>query len=78
MSSYTSTKKRISITIIPFLDEKLESIGQRLGKSKSALIETAIKNFLKHQLDSDAQALAKLTFDDVPSEDEWLKIQSTV
>ncbi len=73
---YTLAKKRISITIVPFLDEKLENMAKRLGKSKSSIIEQAVKSFLKTQLDTDSRALAKLKFADLPSEDEWIAIQS--
>lgn len=36
------------------------------------------KEFSEKQLEEDAKALAKLKFDDLPTEDEWLIIQSEV
>lgn len=44
------------------------------GVSKSSLIERAIKDLLHSQLEKDAKSLAKMKFDDLPNEDEWLAI----
>jgi len=68
-------KSRISITIIPMINDMLDKVSKRAGISKSMLIEKALKNFLKEQLEADAKALSKLNFDDLPGEDEWLKLQ---
>ena len=76
MPTPSKNKMRISVTIFPLTNETLEKISERNGISKSALVEQALKNFLKNQLDKDSKILSKLTFDDLPSEDEWLSIQS--
>lgn len=78
MPTSSKTKMRISITILPLTNETLEKIGERYGVSKSALVEQALKKFLKNQLDKDSKALSKLTFDDLPSEDEWLSIMPSL
>ena len=67
-------KTRISITIIPMVNEMLEKICKREGISKSLLVEKALKSFLQQQLEKDAKALAKLKFDDLPSDDAWLAL----
>jgi len=54
----------------------LEKMSERSGVSKSALVENALKDYLEKQLAKDAKALATMSFDDLPSEDEWLEIQS--
>lgn len=69
---------RISVTVIPFVNTMLEKVSQRSGLSKSLLVEKALKEFLQRQLDKDSKALAKIHFDDLPSEDEWLSIQSKI
>lgn len=76
MPAPSKTKMRISITVFPLTNETLGKISERYGISKSALVERALNKFLKNQLDKDSKVLSKLTFDDLPSEDEWLSIQS--
>ncbi|MBU0668081.1 ribbon-helix-helix domain-containing protein [Patescibacteria group bacterium] len=69
-------KTRISITIIPTVNILLEKISKKTGKSKSALVENALKDYLQHQLEEEVMELAAMQFDDLPSEDDWLSIQS--
>ena len=78
MKHATHTKIRISITILPFVNTMLEKVSEQSGVSKSGLVEQAIKIFLQKQLDKDSKALARLSFDDLPSEDEWLSVQSSL
>jgi predicted DNA-binding protein len=74
-SMNNKVKVRISITINPKLDNMLQEVSQTAGKSKSFLIEEAVKEFLKKKLDNDSRELAKLKFEDLPSEEEWTVIQ---
>lgn len=69
-------KLRISVTIMPSINSMLEILCERTGLSKSALVEKALNDLLKKQLAADAKALSKMKFDDLPTEDEWLQIQS--
>lgn len=69
-------KKRITITILPAIDNLLEKVSKRKGVSKSSLVEESIKMFLQERLEEETKILAKINFDDLPSEDEWLEIQS--
>ena len=69
------TKLRISVTIIPSVNDMLEMLSERTGLSKSALVEKALKDLLNKQLEDDAKILAKLDAEDLPTEDEWLMIQ---
>ena len=69
-------KTRISITIIPTVNILLEKISKKTGMSKSALVENALKDYLQHQLEEDVKALSTMHFDDLPSENDWLSIQS--
>ena len=71
-----STKMRISITILPDLNLMLEELSKKSGNSKSNLIETAIQSFFSAQMEKDLKKLAKINFQDLPSENDWLLIQS--
>jgi hypothetical protein len=75
-SKKPQTKLRISVTIIPSVNSMLEILSKRTGLSKSLLVEKALINMLQKQLADDAKALSKMKFDDLPTEDEWLAIQS--
>ena len=72
------TKLRISVTIIPSVNDMLDILSKRTGLSKSALVEKALKDLLNRQLETDAKILAKLQADDLPTENEWLMIQSSL
>lgn len=76
MPQVKKNKMRVSITVIPFINEMLEKISKRSGMSKSLLVEQALKQYLQEQLDKDSKALAQIKFEDLPSEDEWLLLQS--
>lgn len=66
---------RISITILPTLNKLLEEISKSEKISKSSLVEKLIEMHLSSKLKSEAKKLAKMKFDDLPTEDEWLLIQ---
>jgi metal-responsive CopG/Arc/MetJ family transcriptional regulator len=74
----SNIKERISITIMPSLNETLEKISLNSGISKSQLVEKAIKEMFKKKLNSDLKKLAKMKFDDLPNEDNWDLIQSKI
>lgn len=76
MPTASQTKRKISITILPSLDDILQKISEEENISKSTVIENAVKNYIRKKLEKDVAALAKLSFSDLPSEDEWLEIQS--
>lgn len=78
MSPSLNNKKRISVTILPVVDSLLSKVSESLGESKSLIVEKALKEFLERQLEKDAKSLAKMKFNDLPTEDEWLSIQSFI
>lgn len=71
-------KTRISITINPSTNQMLNNLTQISGISKSSLIEKAIKDLLKEQMSKDAKSLAKMKFDDLPNEDEWMDLMPKI
>ena len=76
MSKSSKKRMRISITILPSLNKLLEELIQKNGESKSSLIEQAIKVYFEQKMEKDLQKLAKMKFDDLPTEEDWLKIQN--
>jgi metal-responsive CopG/Arc/MetJ family transcriptional regulator len=74
----TTSKNRISITIMQNMNLMLEKISQKEDISKSSLIETAIEKYLQYRLKQEGKELANLSFDDLPSEDDWISIQPQV
>jgi metal-responsive CopG/Arc/MetJ family transcriptional regulator len=71
-----ATKARISVTIMPDLARLLEEIAELENVSKSEIVERSLKEMMDDRMAKDARALAAMTFDDLPSEDEWLQIQN--
>ena len=71
-------KTRISVTIVPQLAQMLEEIAENQQTSKSAVVENALHKLFKDKLAEDAKKLATLKFDDLPSEDEWAHLQSSL
>ncbi len=69
-----NNKVRISITIMPSINNLLEEISGKTKTSKSELVEKAVKQYFRAQLETDLKKLAKIKFDDLPSEDEWLNL----
>lgn len=71
-----TSKTKMSISISSHLARLLEDDAKNSDTSKSALIEEALHQWVENKLIEDAKATAKATFDDLPTEDEWLQIQS--
>ncbi len=69
-------RKRLSITISPQGEELLTELQQKSKVSKSVLVEEAIRYFALAQLDRDTKILSTLNFSDLPTETEWLQVQS--
>jgi metal-responsive CopG/Arc/MetJ family transcriptional regulator len=70
------SKTRISVTIIHQLAKMLEEIAQEKNVSKSSIVETALHDLIEEKMAKDAKKLASIKFDDLPTEDEWIEIQS--
>ena len=72
----SATKTKISVTISSNLAKLLEIGAKEAEISKSALVESAIQNLINQKMEEDAKKIAKMHIDDLPTEDEWLEIQS--
>ena len=71
-----ATKTRISVTIPPELAQILEEVAETDKISKSKIVERSLKEMMDDRMAREARELAAMTFDDLPSEDEWLIIQN--
>jgi len=71
-------KKRISLTINPAINNLLDDLSVSTNLSKSNLIEIAVSNFLDKKMETDAEFISTVEIEDVPSENEWLRIQSII
>lgn len=74
----TATKTRISATVSKKLAKMLNEISKNSPYSKSALIEMALRKIFEEQLAKDAETLASLQADDLPTEEEWLIIGAKI
>jgi len=70
------TKTKISVTISKVLADLLEEMAEKMQVPKSALVEDALKPLIERRLEADAKALASLSANDLPSEEEWMSVQS--
>jgi predicted transcriptional regulator len=68
-------KEKLSVSLSSSLVKLIESSAKATNRSKSELIEEALHRWVEHQLEEDAKKTAQITFDDLPSEDEWTQIQ---
>ena len=75
----TKTKTtRISALLPTAVVEEVKRISYCENVTQSYIIKKALEQWLRHRLEQDAKYLAKLSFEDLPSEDEWVSIQSKV
>jgi hypothetical protein len=75
MKTANTTKTRITVTVLPILNNMLETVSKRLKTSKSLLVENALELYFQKQLEKDAKSLSKINIEDLPTEDEWLTLQ---
>lgn len=79
MKTALNTKTtRISALLPSALVVEVKRISEKENKTQSNIIKTALREWLKKRLDKDTKALAKMKFDDLPSEDDWTVIQSPI
>jgi Arc/MetJ-type ribon-helix-helix transcriptional regulator len=75
MNTISKTTRISALLPVSLVDEvKKESQLQNIAQSH--VIKKALELWLQQKLKRDAQELATLTFDDLPSEDDWLSVQS--
>jgi hypothetical protein len=72
-----STKTRISALLPTTLIIEIRNEAEERHSTQSAILEEALRLWFEKQLKEDAKVLSALKFNDLPSEDEWVGIQSS-
>ena len=72
----TQQKARMSIILPSKLVEEVKNFSVNNDVPQSFVIEKALASWLKEKLEKDTKELAKIKFDDLPSEEDWTSIQS--
>lgn len=75
---HTQNKFKISVTLLPSINAMLDQFAGNMNISKSSIVEAALKNYIDQRLEDEAKELAKITCEDLPSEDEWLSLGNEV
>ena len=73
-----STKTRVSALLPTKLVQEIKQVSNSQKVSQSYILQSALEDWFNRKLANDAKALSKLTFNDLPSEDEWCSIQSKI
>lgn len=76
MSNLKTT--RVSALLPASLVREVKRLSQRDSTSQSFIIKNALQYWLGERLKKDVKELAQLTFDDLPSEDEWALLQPRI
>ncbi|MDP2691825.1 MAG: hypothetical protein Q8O95_05490 [bacterium] len=71
-----SSKTRISAFLPDLIVTTMKQTAESKGVTQSAILQEAMEMWLNKRLEEDAKALAKIPFDDLPSEDDWIAIQA--
>lgn len=68
--------KRISALLPSFLVDEVKRVSEVEEKTQSEIIKGALEEWFSDKLVKDAKEIAKAKFDDLPTEEDWIKIQS--
>jgi len=74
----TAKSTRVSVLLPSYLVAEIKKISEKDEVTQSNIVKRALDAWLKKRLTEDAKALSKMVFDDLPSENEWVGIQSFV
>jgi metal-responsive CopG/Arc/MetJ family transcriptional regulator len=66
--------KRISVLIPSFLADEVKKTSEAEEITQSEIVKGALERWFAIKLANDAKEIAKFKFDDLPTEEEWLKI----
>ena len=69
---------RISALLPSALINEVKKESQLQNTTQSSVIKKALEFWLAHKLKKDLKELESIDFSDLPSEDDWLSIQSNV
>jgi hypothetical protein len=74
----SATKTRISAILPARLSAELRKVALAEQVPQSRILAEALQLWLRQRLDRETKELSRLTFDDLPSEQDWLSVQSVV
>ncbi len=74
----TAKTKRISALLPSFIVDEVKRTSELEEKTQSEIIKKALEDWFSKKLAEDAREIARAKFDDLPTEDEWLTIQSKI
>jgi len=74
----TKRKTRISALLPSLLTDELRRASKEQSIPQGKILEGALRDWLRKKLTADAKKIAQVHFDDLPTEDEWLAIQSKI
>ncbi len=69
---------RVSALLPTTLVDEVRRYSNSEQVTQSLVIQRALESWVKVKLNRDTKDLAKINFDDLPDENDWLNIQSTV
>lgn len=70
------TKTRVSALLSKMLVTEIKKEAVERNATQSSIFEEALQLWLEKKLDEDAKSLGKMHFEDLPSENDWMQIQS--
>lgn len=73
-----TTNKRISALLPSFLVDEVKRASEVEERTQGDIIKKALEDWFNKKLANDAKEIAKFKFDDLPTEEEWIKIQSHI
>jgi len=71
-------KTRISALLPVSITKELRRVSMNEKVTQSSIIERALRGWLRNKLDKDTKQLSKMTFNDLPSEEEWASLQTEI
>ena len=74
----TQQKTRISASLPTNLVIEVRQASSIQNVSQSFILQNALEDWFDSNLAKDAKALSKMSFKDLPSEDEWCSVQSKI
>ena len=66
----------MSISLPQKLVKEVERVSEENSITKSFVVRKALNDMFSKKLENDLKDLAKMKFDDLPSEKDWLIIQN--
>ncbi len=69
---------RVSALLPTTLVDEVRRYSNSEQVTQSLVIQRALESWVKVKLNQDTKDLAKMNFDDLPDENDWLNIQSTI